>query len=78
MLKSMCLGVGLFLLILGLSLHAIDSYTIKSKPVQTSAWATPEPAKVIAPEPWKPWVYLGAGTILMLWTFTLPARMKGK
>jgi len=78
MLKAMCVGVGLFLFILGISLHGIDSYTIASKPIQTSAWMAPQPAKVITPEPWKPWVYIGAGTILMLWTFTLPARMKSK
>ena len=81
MLKAICLGVGMFLLILGLLLHGIDSYTVRpSKSAQaTGVWYGPvQPeAKMIVPEPWKPWVYLGAGTILMLWTFTLPARMKG-
>ena len=82
MLKAMCVGVGLFLLILGLSLHGIDSYTVKPSmsAKATGLWGGPfqSEAKTITPEPWKPWMYLGTGTILILWTFTLPAKMKGK
>lgn len=82
MLKSVCLGIGIFLFVLGLSLHAVDSYTVRAAaPTQaTSLWGTTfqVPAKTVTPEPWKPWAYLGGGVILILWTCTLPARMKGK
>lgn len=82
MLKSLSFGIGIFLLVLGLSLHTIDSYTVRASAAAqaTGLWGGPfQPqAKTITPEPWKPWVYIGSGVILMLWTVTLPARMKGK
>jgi hypothetical protein len=82
MLKSLCLGIGLFLLVLGLSLHTVDSYTVRASVTAqaTGAWYGPiQPtAKSVVPEPWKPWAYTGGGIILILWTCTLPARMKGK
>jgi hypothetical protein len=79
MIKAVSLGIGAFLLILGLALQAVDSYTVKPKPVQASAFGMTAPAaKVVTPEPWKPWAYLGAGVVLCLWTCTLPAKMKSK
>jgi hypothetical protein len=82
MIKSVSIGVGIFLLLLGLALHGVDSYTVrKSAAAQaTGIWGGPfQPeAKTVTPEPWKPWAYSGAGVILILWTCTLPTRMKGK
>jgi hypothetical protein len=78
MIKSVSLGIGAFLLILGLTLHAVDSYTVRPKVEATSTFGfTPEP-KVVTPEPWKPWAYIGAGVVLCLWTCTLPAKINGK
>lgn len=77
MIKSVSLGIGAFLLILGLSLHAVDSYTVRAKVEATSFGMAPA-AKVVVPEPWKPWAYLGAGVVLCLWTCTLPAKINGK
>jgi hypothetical protein len=82
MLKSVSLGIGIFLLVIGVSLHTIDSYTVRPSATAQAAGAWYGPmqptAKTITPEPWKPWAYTGAGIILVLWTCTLPARMKGK
>ncbi len=81
MIKSISFGTGIFLLVVGLSLHTIDSYTVRpSGAVQATTWygAMPPTVTTITPEPWKPWGYAVAGTILILWTFTLPARLKGK
>jgi hypothetical protein len=82
MLRAMCIGVGVFMILLGLSLHGIDSYTVRPSATAkaTGMWYGPlQPeARTVTPEPWKPWVYLGAGTVLILWTFTLPTKMKGK
>ncbi|MHB9044321.1 MAG: hypothetical protein ACYC35_00125 [Pirellulales bacterium] len=82
MLKSVSFGIGIFLLVLGLSLHTVDSYTVRPSVAAqaTGVWGGPfQPtAKSVVPEPWKPWAYAGGGIILILWTCTLPARMKGK
>jgi len=82
MLKAMCVGVGVFLIVLGLLLHGVDSYTVRPSMTtqSTSMWlgSLQQEPKTVTPEPWKPWVYLGAGTVLVLWTFTLPTKMKGK
>lgn len=79
MIKSISFGIGFFLLILGLSLQAVDSYTVKPKmATEASAFGMAPAAKVVTPEPWKPWAYLGAGVVLCLWTCTLPAKINGK
>ena len=84
MLKSLCLGVGIFLLVLGLSLHAVDSYTYTVRPSETAqgtgVWYDPiQPmAKTVVLEPWEPWAYMDSGIVLILWTCTLSARMDGK
>lgn len=77
MIKSFSFGIGIFLLVIGLCLHAIDSYTVRSSATAQATGAWPG-AKTILSEPWRPWVYLGAGTILILWTCTLPKKMAGK
>ena len=80
MFKSAIVGIGIFLAGLGLSLHAIDSYTVhpKTKAEALAVYeATPVPA-VVTPPPWKPWAYLGAGIVIILWSATLPQRMGGK
>jgi hypothetical protein len=80
MIKSVSLGIGAFLLILGLALHAVDSYTVRPKAsMNTSTFGIVTPtAKVVVPEPWKPWAYIGSGVVLCLWTCTLPAKLNGK
>jgi len=82
MLKSLSIGIGIFLLVVGLSLQTVDSYTVRPSVTAQATGARYGPiqseAKTVAPEPWKPWMYLGAGVVLILWTSTLPARMKGK
>lgn len=81
MIKFISIGVGIFLVILGTTLHGVDSYTVRPSATAqaTGLFAGPfQPeAKTITPEPWKPWAYTGAGIILVLWTCTLPAKMKG-
>ena len=55
MLKAMCIGIGVFLILLGISLHSIDSYTVKPSVTAkaTGLWYGPlQPeAKTVTPEP---------------------------
>ena len=78
MLKATCLGIGIFLFCLGVSLHAVDSYTVRPAAQATGLFAGPFQPKTVVPEPWKPWAYTGGGVLLVLWTFTLPGRLGGK
>ena len=82
MIKSLSFGIGIFLIVVGLSLHVIDSYTVRPSVAAqaTGSWYRPyQPtATTITPEPWKPWGYAAAGTVLILWTCTLPKKMASK
>ncbi len=79
MIKSVSMGIGVFLIILGLMLHTVESYTVRPKRVQAAnAWEPAPASKVVELEPWKPWAYFGAGAVLCLWTCTLPAKINGK
>ena len=78
MFKSISLGVGIFLLLVGVCLHGIDSYKTRRRPVATALATNPIEGKQVTPEPWKPWAYTAAGVVAILWTCTLPKRMGGK
>jgi membrane-bound metal-dependent hydrolase YbcI (DUF457 family) len=80
MLKGFALGVGAFLLAMGICLHCIDDYTVRTHVRATTPFETKiELANVkVVPPPWKPWAYIGAGIVLILWTTTLPKKMSQK
>ncbi len=79
MIKSISMGIGVFLVILGLMLHTVESYTVRPKNRQAATAFDPAPvAKVVEVDPWRPWAYFGAGVVLCLWTCTLPAKINGK
>ncbi len=77
MLKAAALGLGIFLAILGLAGHAVESYKPRGKAKAESynmlAYEQPVPH-----EPWKPWAIMAAGAVIIIWTFTLPQKMSGK
>jgi hypothetical protein len=83
MIKALSVGIGIFLLGLGIAFHAIEKYSVKN-PVRAMATDPysfdPAPAATmdIVTQPWKPWAYMGAGIVLILWTTTLPQKMAGK
>ncbi len=78
MIKSISMGIGIFLVILGLLLHTVDSYAVRPKRVMAGSFDPPPTAKIVEMEPWRPWAYFGAGVVLCLWTCTLPARISAK
>jgi hypothetical protein len=83
MLKALSVGIGIFLLGLGIAFHSIEKYSVKN-PVKAMATdpyefgSTPPATMEIVTQPWKPWAYMGAGIVLILWTTTLPQKMAGK
>jgi hypothetical protein len=57
--------MGCFALILGLECMTIESAT----------WAG-EKGGAISPPDWAPWTMISTGTVMVLYSFTLPKKMK--
>lgn len=75
MFRPISLGIGIFVMILGLSFFALDHYTTRGRQPNTFGVQN---GKVVSPEPWKPWAYIGAGAVIILWTFTVPKKIAGE
>jgi hypothetical protein len=83
MVKAFSMGIGIFLLILGIVFHCIDGYTVKKYVRATTMEPFEQQQAELTtvektPEPWKPWAYIGAGLVIVLWTTTLPQKMQQK
>jgi hypothetical protein len=68
--KSLFLALGIFTLVLGLEALVVDSAT----------FANHGDAAVkgdLVPAEWAPWSLLSAGTVVILYSFTLPQKLKG-
>lgn len=72
MFRSLFLALGVYSCLLGVEALAIDQAVLKKPENQPSA----QP-KVIAPPDWAPWSLLGAGTVVVIYSFTIPKRMNG-
>ena len=66
--RALFLALGIYTVIVGLEGLVIDRATLKE-------WVT-EGTREISPEPWIPWMLLSAGAVVVLYSFTLPRRMK--
>ncbi len=70
--RSLFLGVGLFLLVVGLEATLIDQAAVNN-PSEESG---PTVVTVTPPE-WVPWSLMSAGAVTMLYSYTLPQKFKG-
>ena len=70
--RSLFLAVGVFTLVLGLECLLIDRATLISNRDTTN-----QEFSEMAPPDWAPWSLMSAGTIVILYSFTLPKRLKG-
>ena len=66
--RSIFLAMGIFTLILGLETLVIDSATFANHS---------EGRRELNPADWAPWSLLSAGTVVILYSFTLPQKLKG-
>ena len=71
--KALFLGLGLFILVLGLEMLTIDSATITN----VSDDGNGPSVVTIAPAEWVPWSLVSAGAVTILYSFTLPQKFKG-
>jgi hypothetical protein len=67
--RSLFLALGIFTLVLGLEALVIDSATFANH--------AEAGAQNLVPAEWAPWSLLSAGTVVILYSFTLPQKLKG-
>jgi hypothetical protein len=70
--RALFLGVGMFLLIVGLECMLIDQATIKN-PGEEGGPST----VTFAPPEGVPWYLASAGAVTILYSYTLPQKFKG-
>jgi hypothetical protein len=69
--RSLFLALGLFAVVLG-----IESLLIDSAMLANHGEAIAGSRDVVPPE-WAPWSLLSAGAVVILYSFTLPQKLKG-
>ncbi len=62
--RSLFLALGIFAFMLGLESLLIDSATLAGH-------------GELVPAEWAPWSLMSAGAVMILYTFTLPQKLKG-
>jgi hypothetical protein len=82
--RAFFLGIGVYLLILGLECLAVDRVTLRihddPAPQGTLFGIITPPVQQtqVSPAAWLPWTLLSTGTVVCLYSFTIPKRMEGK
>jgi hypothetical protein len=71
--RALFLALGVSTVILGAEALAVERAILK-RPERAEASAQ---QRVIAPPEWAPWSLMGAGTVVVLYSFTIPRRVGG-
>jgi hypothetical protein len=73
--RSFFLALGITAVSLGVEALAVDKavLNVANRPNAAGKAAT---QRVISPPEWAPWSLMSAGTVVMLYSFTIPARGK--
>jgi hypothetical protein len=72
MFRSLFLALGVYSCLLGVEALAVERAVLK-KPEGSKQVAQKE----IVPPDWAPWSLMGAGAVVVLYSFTLPRRVNG-
>jgi hypothetical protein len=82
--RALFLSVGIFMILLGIQCLGVQQFTLKTRedpPAQQDSLfdnaPTIGPQKKINPKPWAPWSLMASGTIVCLYSFTIPKRVAG-
>jgi hypothetical protein len=76
------LGIGITLALLGGECLVLDHVVLSNQerplapPGLFQTPAPTAPGKVIAPPEWAPWVFMSTGVVILLYSFTIPARVQ--
>jgi len=83
--RAMFLATGAYLVILGAECLGVEKIMLNVKGPATAAKeeylysSAPPAAKklTMTPTDWAPWSLISTGSIVMIWSFTIPRRVKG-
>ncbi len=82
--RALFLAVGVYMVLLGAQCLAVERFNLKDREAiapKTDALGNAArqaaPPKVIDPPDWAPWSLMSTGAIVCLYSFTIPARVKG-
>jgi hypothetical protein len=82
--RAFFLAIGIFLIILGFESLGVARVTLKihDEPAAPVWPFETQPkigaAKQLVPPPWAPWTLLSTGSIVCIYSFTLPKRVAGQ
>jgi hypothetical protein len=77
--RSFFLAVGIYCALLGVECLALEKVTVqvKGRPAAQAMVAAAPSLKEITPPEWAPWSLMSAGAVVVLYSFTIPKRVKG-
>ncbi|MEX0678968.1 MAG: hypothetical protein WD063_17980 [Pirellulales bacterium] len=75
MVRAFFLALGLYAFLLGLECLVLDKAVLHTKQ-NGAAEQIATPFREITPADWAPWSLLSGGAVVMLYSFTLPAKMR--
>lgn len=71
--RALFLALGAYTILLGLEALAVERAVLKRPENADAAFQT----RVLSPPDWAPWSLMGAGTVVVLYSFSLPRRVNG-
>jgi hypothetical protein len=72
--RSFFLAVGAYCCLLGMEALAVEKAVLK---VSSSTGMMANSTREVVPPDWAPWSLLGAGAVVVLYSFTVPQRVGG-
>jgi len=73
MFRSLFLAVGAYCLLLGVEALALEKAVLKRPENGTQSIITQQE---IVPPPWVPWSLLAGGAVVVIYSFTIPRRVR--
>lgn len=77
--RALFLALGIYCCVLGVECLLIDKAILSDGESTTMTRATQRVTQSndMVPPPWAPWSLMSTGAVVILYSFTLPQRMKG-
>jgi len=73
--RALFLALGIYCCVLGAECLVIEKATMPSRGEQRGMFGLAAPKRELTPSDWAPWSLLSAGTVTILYSFTLPQRL---
>ncbi|MEM6328908.1 MAG: hypothetical protein AAF790_01535 [Planctomycetota bacterium] len=71
--RAFFLAIGVYSLLLGVEALAVETAVLKPKTEAGQAVAAP---REVTPPEWAPWSLMAGGAVIVLYSFTIPRRVK--